>query len=212
MLDDSLTIICPTAGRESLRNTLRSYEYQMGPRDEFIVVGDTTDAPLLGTEAIVAEFDARFRYVDAQSRFHTWGHAEMNIGLDLARNSFVMGDDDDDIAPPNALADIRAAIADLTEPRPLLFQFMAPWRELVWQRAGDFAETLVGGHCLVAPNLPGMVGRFTGRYSGDFDWLRDTIERWPNGVQDVVWVPKIIAWTRPTKAELKRLIPEKVTA
>ena len=32
---------------------------------------------------------------------------------------------------------------------------------------------------------------------GDFDYLKSTVELWPNGIEDVVWVDQIIAIARP---------------
>lgn len=205
-----LTILTPTAGRASLEQTLLSYVHQMGPDDEYLVIGDTTDGPLPETEAIVARFDARFRYIDGRSTFHSWGHLELGVGLDLARGAYVFGCDDDDVGTLNALADIRSAIARLTEPRPLLFQFMTPWRQVLWDYEGHLEEAWIGGHSAVFPNLPGRLGRYSARYNGDWDYIVDTLGRWPNGAADAVWCPGVIAWTRPTAEELARLIPEGV--
>jgi len=207
-VNDSLSIIVPTAGRASLEQTLRSYAHQLGPNDEVIVVGDTTDGPLPQSAAIVAGFDARFRYVDGHSTYHSWGHAEINQGLKLARGAWLLGNDDDDIATPDALASIRAAIADLDHPLPLLFQFVTPWRQTLWARR-ELVEGGLGGHCLVQPNRAGKVALMTPRYSGDFDWIAAAAAHYGG---EVVWVERVVAWTRPTAAELARLIPEGVPA
>jgi len=208
MLDDSLTILTPTIGRDSLRNTLRSYAHQMGDRDEYLIMGDTHNGALPQTETIVKEFDQRFRYVPTQSTFGTWGHSEINAGIRMARNAWIISIDDDDIATPDALADIRVAIAEQPHPRPLFFQFMAPWRDVLWFRR-ELNEGEVGGHCLCQPNVPGKIAFLTPRYSGDFDYLVAASEHYAG---DVAWIPKMIAWTRPTAAELRRLIPQRVLA
>lgn len=207
-MNDSLTIITPTAGRESLRDTLCSYAHQMGPDDEFLVMGDGTDGMVPDVFDIMAAFDARFRYVQVKSPFHSWGHLELRTGIRMASKAFIVGNDDDDIATPNALADIRAAIAEQPYPRPLFFQFMTPWREVLWDRP-ELVETRVGGHMLVQPNDPERLAYPTARYSGDFDYLVSAFNHYGG---DVAWIPKLIAWTRPTADELRRLIPQGVLA
>lgn len=207
-MNDSLSIVVPTAGRASLEHTLRSYAHQLGPDDEVLIVGDTTDGDLPLTREIVARFDGRFRYVDGRSQWHSWGHEEINRGMDLARGGWILGNDDDDIAMPTAVADIKSAIAEQPHPRPMFFQFMTFWREVLWARR-ELIENTVGGHMLVQPNAPGKIAYLTPRYAGDFDYL---MSAYTNYDGDVAWIPRVIAWTRPTADELARLIPEGVLA
>lgn len=207
-MNDSLSIVIPSAGRASLEHTLRSYAHQLGPDDEVLVVGDTTDGDLPLTREIVARFDGRFRYVDGRSEYHSWGHEEINVGQRLAAGAWVLGNDDDDIATPDALAHIRAAIAEQPHPRPMLFQFMTFWRQVLWAERA-LIENTIGGHSLVQPNDPERLAYMTPRYAGDFDWIVQAVENYGG---DVAWIPRVIAWTRPTADELARLIPQEVMA
>lgn len=193
----SLSIIVPTAGRVTIERTILSYLPQMAPCDELLVMGDTTDGPLPKTATICDQYGPLVRYVPCSSRAHSWGHNEINRGLELAHGDYVLGNDDDDIAAPGALGIIRDTVAGLDAPRPLLFRFRSYVGQVFWDREGNFQENHVGGHCGVFANLPGRVGRYTERYQGDFDYLKSTIDLWPNGIEDALWVDKIIAIARP---------------
>lgn len=188
-------IVIPTAGRATLRRTLDSMARQMGAGDRCLVVGDTLDGPLPQTEAIVADYPW-CRYLAHAGARHTWGHEQINVGLPLVGGDWVFCQDDDDIFTDDAFAAIRAAIAVLAHPCPLLFRFRSRFGgQVYWDHAGVIAEGHIGGHCLVTPNLPGLVGLRTHRYQGDYDWIVDTIARWqPIAPQ---FVDAIIALARP---------------
>ncbi len=201
----SLSIIVPTAGRASLERTILSYLPQMAACDELLVMGDTLDGPLPQTEAICAKYAPLVRYVPTKHKEHTFGHLELNDGLDLARGDYVLGNDDDDCATPDALPAIRAVIGQLPDAMPLLFRYRSYHGPIYWHAVNKEGEPFegclevghIGGHCLVAPNLPGMVGRFTERYQGDWDWIMNTLTRWPDGIHSAAWVDHQIAIARP---------------
>lgn len=199
----TLGIVIPSAGRATLRRTLDSMAPQMGAGDRCLVVGDTLDGPLPQTEAIVADFPW-CRYLAHAGARHTWGHEQINVGLPLVGGDWVLCQDDDDVFTPDAFAAIRAAIAALDVPRPLLFRFRsyhggrvywdAHARES-WARRGELPEGHIGGHCLVMPNVPGLVGVRGHHYQGDHSWIVDTLRRW-HPLQPV-WSEHIIAEARP---------------
>lgn len=194
----SLSIIVPTAGRPSLARTLASAAPQLRPGDECIVVGDVLDGPLPQTEAICRDFPF-VRYVEHAAERHHWGHPQFEAGQAVAVGDWLLGNDDDDIFTPDAFDAIRAVIAGLAWPRPLLFRFLSHFGLTFWHTAGLVAQGHIGGHCLVQPNLPGKVGQRrrdgTYRYESDYDWIVDTLSRWyPVGP---VWVDHVIAEARP---------------
>lgn len=193
----SLSIIVPTAGRVTIERTILSYLPQMRVEDELLVMGDTTDGPLDRTATICAQYKPLVQYIPCKSTEHTWGHAEINAGLTLAHGDYVLGNDDDDVATGGALDIIRETVAGLDRDRPLLFRFRSYVGQVFWDIEGNFRENHIGGHCGVFPNLPGRVGRYTARYQGDFDYLKSTIDLWPNGIEDARWVDQIIAIARP---------------
>lgn len=191
----TLSLVIPTAGRPSLAATLASIKPQLRSGDEVIVVGDTRAGDLPQTEAIVAQYGRRFRYVPFTDGAMTWGHSQCNHGLGLASGDYVLCQDDDDIYTADALDSVRATIRQYPR-RPLLFQFQSYHGEQVfWHTPGLVREGALGGHCLVSPNVPGKVGRYSARYQGDFDWVADTLTLW-QPVQPV-WVEQIITIARP---------------
>jgi glycosyltransferase involved in cell wall biosynthesis len=194
-----LTCLIPTAGRESLARCLRSLQLQQWRGLEVLVIGDTHDGPLPQTEATVRSFGPRFRYLAHDAGHHCFGHCALNYGLEQAQGEYVHCQDDDDIYANGALYTIRQTIRRLRQPRPLLFRFRSYFGHDYWAQQGLVREGLIGGHCLVAPNLPGKLGRFTCRYQGDFDWIRSTLDGYPDGPEPL-WLEDIICLARP-KAE-----------
>lgn len=199
----TLGIVIPSAGRDTLRRTLDSMAPQMREGDRCIVVGDTLDGPLPQTEAIVADYPW-CRYVAFRGLSHTFGNAEINHGLPLVGGDWVLCQDDDDIYTPDAFDAIRATIRQLHRPRPLLFRFrsyhggMVFWdraAKAAWDRGRVLLEHHIGGHCLVAPNVPGRVGLRGLHYQGDYTWIADTVRRW-EPVRPL-WIDRVIAVARP---------------
>lgn len=198
----TLGIVIPTAGRPSLRRTLDSMAPQMLPGDRCLVVGDVLDGPLPDTAAIVADFPW-CRYIEHKGTAHTYGHEQINVGLPLVGGDWLLCQDDDDIFTDDAFATIRAAIAGLDSPRPLLFRFLSRfgvvyWDEhqrQAWARERRLVEGHIGGHCLVVPNLPGKVGKRGRRYAADYDQIVDTVARWHP--VEPLFVDRVIAVARP---------------
>lgn len=201
----TLSTIIPTPGQgRPLARCLRSLVEQVLPADEVLVVGDTCDGPLPEVEALVASFGAPFRYIAFDGGRHTWGHEEINRGIELARGDYLTFSDDDDVYAPGAFRLIRRVIAELPEPRPLLFRFQSYWGAAYWSEGcrelnGKLVakQDYIGGHCAVFPNIPERLGRWSERYQGDFDFIRSTLDKWPNKDDDAIWREEVIAIARP---------------
>lgn len=195
----TLSVIIPTCdpGRP-LRRCLGSIASQpLLPGDEVLVVGDTTDGPLPAVEALVAGFGPQFRYLDARSEAHTWGHGEINLGIAQATGDYLLFQDDDDCYVSGAFDAVRRAAAALPDgPRPLMFRFVTRFRTLLWATP-EVKQDWIGGHNLVTPNLPGRLGRWTERYQGDYDFIRETVDLWPGRDADVVWREDVLTMARP---------------
>ena len=189
----TLSVIIPTAGRASLRRTLESLTDQLKAGDEVIVVGDIHDGPIVTTPQIVADAGPAVRYVTHDAGHHCWGHCQLNYGMMQARGNYLVFNDDDDIATPGALAAIRTAIAAREISGPLLFQFVTPWRQILWATP-MMTLGAIGGHCLVTPNNPARTGVFGCDYMGDFTMIQDTVSKWGG---EVAWIPQVIAQCRP---------------
>jgi hypothetical protein len=116
--------------------------------------------------------------------------------------------DDDDVATPDALQAIRDTLADITEPKVLLFRFRSFFKFIFWDQRGLIAQGHVGGHCIVVPNVPEKLGHWAPHYEGDFTFIRETVDLW--GEANVVWRENLIAWARPTEHEWDTLLSPKM--
>lgn len=192
----TFSFIVPTHREDRpLQRCLESVLPQLGRSDQVLVVGDTHDGPLPAVEALVRSYGPRFRYLAHDAGHHCFGHCQINAALPLAKGRYVHCNDDDDTWAPGAVDAMRSAIAE-TPGLPLLFRFRAYWGTSYWQERGLFARDHIGGHCLVAPNVAGKVGRFACQYSGDFDWLASTVAYY-GGPEAAVWRDELVAIARP---------------
>jgi cellulose synthase/poly-beta-1,6-N-acetylglucosamine synthase-like glycosyltransferase len=188
-----LTLMIPTAGRDTLARCLESIRSQEdAPSYEVIVIGDTYERDLSEVRAAVKEYGPRFRYTAHDAEHHCFGHCQLNHGLTKARGRFVHCQDDDDIYAPNALATIAEALEPDIAGVPHLFRFRSYWGPEFWVQEGLVQEGLIGGHCLVAPRK--AAGQFTCRYTGDFDWVKSTLDK--SGGK-AIWHSDLICIARP---------------
>lgn len=122
----SLSIITPTMGRASLRDALASVVGQLLPGDEHLVIGDGRQP---AAAALCAEFGAA--YHDGPET-HTYGTAQRDHGISIAAGEYVLFLDDDDVFTADALATVRAAIAE--HPcTPLVFRMDTPHSGILWR-------------------------------------------------------------------------------
>ena len=195
-LPDRLSIIVPTRDpQRPLASCLDTVVRQpLHEGDEVLVVGDTTDGPLPEIEATVKQFGPQFRYLSLAGEVHDYGHSQAQYAMSQARGDWLVFNDDDDVFTVGAFDAIRKAIAELSEPRPILFKFLTHYGYLVWDRK-VIEQGHIGGHCIVCPNIPERLGVWTPRYEGDFDFIRSTLDLWP--ADAVVWNKTVIAVARP---------------
>jgi len=186
-----LSIIVPTPDGDGLDNLFASLDGQLFDRDEVIIVGDTHDGPLPDVARRVQE--RGHRWVELDAGHHCWGHCQINHGIAQAAGEYLVFIDDDDVFARGALAAIRRAIGEQTAPRPLMFKFFAARLGRTLPETRAVVESGIGGHCLVAPNVPGQLGAWTCRYGGDFDWIVSTLALWPIGP---AWYDDVIALAR----------------
>lgn len=196
-----ISIISPTQGRDTLERMLASGG-PLQPGDEWLVVVDTFEQ----AESELFAISERCKPYGADvfghnAGRHTWGHDQLNYGMKLAKpGNYIVFNDDDDVFAEGALDRVRAAIAEdeaLGFARLHFWQFRTPWRSVlpIWP---DIAECRVGGHCIVTPNLPDMVGEFTPEYNGDYRLIAQTVALWGGVDSDrVTFHPELIAITRP---------------
>lgn len=183
----SLSVIVPTIGRPSLKDTLGSIAPQLVADDEVLVVSDG-DQPDAGD--IVAHFDDRFIFMEAPGPSGDWGATPRNHALDRAKGSHLIFMDDDDVFLPTAFKAFRRAIRYAPE-KPHLFKMYLETRTIWDKPIVEMGN--VSTQTFLIPNLPKKVGRWTSRYEGDFDFLLETLSYYPEGEKSVVWKDEFVA-------------------
>jgi hypothetical protein len=188
-----ISIIIPTCGRPSLERALNSVANNGGLiLDEIIVVGD---GPQPAARQILDCFHAiPFSYAEhGPTRVN--GIAQRNFAMPLATGTHLAFLDDDDEYVNGGVSAIRAA-ANQNPGRVLVFKEESkvarhPWG-VVWKDK-EVRNGNVGTQGIVVPNVRGRIGVWGNHYQGDYDFLRSTVDLYPNKDADVVWVDKIIA-------------------
>ena len=187
--EPSISVIIPTAGRDTLHRVLLELHHQLGDRDEILVVGD---GPCPKAAAIAAKFDARVRYLEyPDGPAKDWGHTPRNWSLPHAKGSHIFHLDDDDACMSGALENIRKAVKE------------CPGKLLIF-RTKDVSGSEIGGEhelkmgsvstqMFVVPNIPERTGTWVSRYGGDFDFIQQCIELHPEGSAGVVWREELLA-------------------
>jgi len=188
----TLTIIIPSISAPTLVNTCASiYNQELYLSDQILVVGD---GPQEFAKSLVEKVGPPFYYLEYGPE-HNWGNPQRNYALRFARGDYLVWMDEDDIFMPGIFRTIRQ-VGSESPGRPMIFRFILPDRRVLWQQRGQIERGGIGGHQLVAPNVPRMVGRWGSTYEGDFDFIRSTLNCYPS--DDVcLWREEIIAACRP---------------
>lgn len=197
-----LTCVIPTIGRPTLARTLDSLDAQSDCEDlEVIVVADTfggLTADLMAARDHIREDrdPARYVWLEHDAGVHCAGQPQRTMGARLASAPWVWFTQDDNIAAADALLLIRRAVVRQAHPRPLFFQWLAPWRETIW-RQPYLALGNIDADCIVLPRHVARLVQWGMRYEGDFDAATRASEI-ADG--DVEWVDSIISIARPDDA------------
>jgi glycosyltransferase involved in cell wall biosynthesis len=183
----TVSIVMPTCGRPSLRRALESVVRQLRSGDEVIVVGDGVQPD---AERICRAFGPSVEYVDGVET-RCFGNRQRQAGMAMAAGDYLLFLDDDDTYVPGALDAVREAAAQWLG-RPMLFQFIDRNGAVLWRDAA-VRQGNVSTQQVVFPNRSDRLGVWGDRYEGDFDFIRSTLDQWPNGDDAVVWRPNILA-------------------
>jgi glycosyltransferase involved in cell wall biosynthesis len=201
-MGDSISLLIPTISRPTLARSLMSCLRQTwNPGDEIILIGD---GPNPQARELWDQFHGRGlpgRYIEVPRTPGSgdWGHTPRNLVMGRAMCSYLMALDDDDILTANAVSTVRAAIRNHPG-RPLIFRM--DWRAFggtyKWE-VPELIEGNVGTPMFVTPNDSSKIGRYSSRYGGDFDFIRDTCAFYADGP---VFLDDVICITRPVFAQM----------
>lgn len=175
----SLAVITPTIGRASLRTMLQGLLPQLDAGDEVLVIGD---GPQPNAKKIVEDLKSTFiRYWEIPL-IRNYGNPQRNIALQEAKADYIMFVDDDDTVCPDGIEKVKE-VASKYPGLPLMFKMVHAgsqiWREKI------ICCGNVSGQMFITPNINGKLGRWTGHYASDFDFISSTLNLYPEN--SVIW-------------------------
>jgi hypothetical protein len=196
----TFTVLIGSIGRPSLRQTLDSIARQPRvPGDQVIVTIDSFEqGERRDVQALVTSYGPGFLAGAHDAGIHCWGTAQINHAWRTVPISgshiFTVGDDD--VFVDGAYATLRPLCA--AEPlRPILYQFVAPWRELLWAEP-IMQRSRISGCCIAAPRS--FVGPHPERNANgqpypehDFDWMHAILAQSP----PPLWLDRVLVIARP---------------
>lgn len=192
-----LSVIIPTIGRPTLDPLIESIPDEDWL--EVIVVGDVhkdRDDFTGDVSRAFARLPPRknVRLLTYDGGTHAWGHPQRNFGMEMAEGEYLMFSQDDNVYAPDAFDTIRRAVWKRLDYKPFLFRVMTWQAGIVWVTRGSLKLGEIDADCIVTPNIPGKLSRWTSIYNGDWEFIRRTIELWDN---DVEWRDELIATALP---------------
>lgn len=192
----SFTFAVPTHREDRpLERCLNSVRSQLAPQDEVIVIGDTFHGSLPAVERLVAGYGSQFRYLELDAGHSCWGHCQLNYAMAEARGDYWHANDDDDVWLPGATDMMRQA-AEVWPGKLLLFRFISQFGTVYWEEVGKVERNSIGGHCIVAPRVLAKMGTYACVYSGDYDYISQTIAKF-GGANQAIWIDNLICRARP---------------
>lgn len=194
-------VIAQTHRVDDLLMCVESLRDQVTEEDQVIISVDPTGPDAVKAQALVMSTHEPYQGLIAPAPHKCWGHHQLNAGLRIADGDWILCMRDDAILSPDALDTVRDVAERLIEPRPLLFRYICSTREILWGSPRVDPEEITG-YGLCAPNRPGMVGRWSCRLGGDFDYVADTLDKW-GVLKPPVWRHEIIGVERPDRGVLR---------
>lgn len=201
----SFTILVGTIGRPSIANLIHSFISQDRVRDDQLII--TMDALDMdqGTndrmEGMIGEgYRDGVSLYQHKAEYHHLGVPQINWAW---RNAPITGTHiltlgDDDVLIPGAMAKLRKKCA-ANPGRPILYQFLAPWREILWDRP----ELIIGrisGCCLAAPiefNISHPTSLTYQEPTHDYEWICGVVRMASKAGREAVWWDEVIVVARP---------------
>jgi glycosyltransferase involved in cell wall biosynthesis len=179
MPEPTITVIVATAGRPTLRRTLRSIVGQLRPGDELMIVRDDS-----GDAGDTARMDAMPR----------------------ARGTHLAFIDDDDVYAPDAFEKMRRFAREQPD-RIGIFKMKHPVGTTHWREGEPVLRYAnVSTQTFFVPNIPGKLGRWQagrprpggGEYAGDYVFITETVEL----QGEPVFIDEVTVYARPIRNPL----------
>jgi len=190
----------------TLRHTLDSIARQdRRPGDQVIVSIDSFEqdkALVAERQALVFSYGLGFIVMAYDSGYHFFGVEQINAALMTVciTGSHIITMGDDDVFVDGAYAKLRPLCA-ANPLQPILYRFLAPWREVLWDRP-RMEMSRISGCCIAAPRQ--FVGPMDTRTTWpdsdrpfvehDFFWIQDILAKAPI---HPLWLTEILVIARP---------------
>lgn len=203
----TFTVLIGSAGRPSLKHTLESIKRQgLIEGDEVFVSFDSYEKDInwLMSRANndVRPFGLNFIPIDYDAGYHFYGVEQINHVFKRGYNlsgTHILTLGDDDVLVDGAYRKLRQAVAAYPD-QVVLFKFVAPWREILWERP-VMTRSRISGCCIAAPKqFVGLMDTKTQNPDGteykehDFDWMQDIIKK---SGKEPYWLDEVLVIARP---------------
>lgn len=196
----TFSIIMPTLGRPSLAGVMGILVPQLSSGDEVFVIGD---GPTPSARAMMEFFVHPGIHYEEMGPIWNWGNPQRNWGMERAKKDFLVFLDDDDEPVPGGLNLVRKLIAP-DPSKPHVFRVSLPWGTIPTRK--EIVTDNLSGQCVIFPNDPERLGRWTGRYAADFDFIKSTLAHYKPG--EIVWHDEIVCTVKPAgRGTIGREIP-----
>jgi len=159
----TLSVIIPSKGRESLRETLAS----IPDWPEVIVVADEGHDGYQNAYQIASP-----RAKMLATGPSILGHPQRQLGMAEATGGWLCFIDDDDVYTEEAFLAFKKA---MTRKRPTLFRMRYEDEDTILWNEPRVAHCNVGTPMILTPNVPAKLGEWAWKRTGDFDFIRDTV-------------------------------------
>ncbi len=204
----TFTVLIGSAGRETLRQTLDSIKRQRRVRgDQVVVCFDAFErdtAWLHAQMTFVESYGPGFNALWHDAGYHHYGVPQINAAMrDIpltGSHVFTLGDDD--VFVDGAYETLRP-VCEADPLRPVLYRFVAPWRELLWEKK-VLTMSRISGCCIAAPlafvpPMPDKTHWEDGRLyvEHDFHWMETILANAAERLREPRWLTAVLVIARP---------------
>jgi hypothetical protein len=143
----------------------------------------------------------RDHVIPAGAPYYWLGVEQINHALRTypISGSHVLTLGDDDVFVPGAFDVIRAAAAT-DQARPVLWQFLAPWRAVLWDRP-RLAVGRISGCCIAAPRQYVGLHPTAIDETHDYHWIRAIVDAARAHGRPPIWLEYLAVVARPAAGE-----------